>query len=207
MTTTLPAAASTTSDDLQPQSDINAMLKADIHAHDIGAPITAPNATSLPEEPTLDPVVPARPPAFKRPPSFSSSQSTTPPMSTSSLTSDFTKASLVAVPAPTNEDLLLHDLKSIAQPHDWVSTQEKTFLRWCNYYLSQRDLKLDSLHAGLSDGHLLNNLLEILSGKRLPRWRQPPCKTQVQRLDNLSIGFSVHAGRGDATGQCPGAGD
>ena len=71
----------------------------------------------------------------------------------------------------------------------WVDVQEKTFTRWCNYYLSQRDLKLDSLHDGFQDGNLLCNLVEILSGNKLPQRWKPNARTQVQRLDNLSVGF------------------
>ena len=92
-----------------------------------------------------------------------------------------------AVTASPEAVNIVEDLKTTSAD-GWQSVQQKTFLRWVNYYLSQRDLKLDGLQ-GLRDGHLLNNLLEILSGRRLPRWKQP-AKTQVQRLDNLSISFA-----------------
>ena len=84
---------------------------------------------------------------------------------------------------------LVQTLSKPSAADGWVDVQEKTFSRWCNYYLSQRDLKLDSLHDGFQDGNLLNHLVEILSGHKLQQRWKPNAKTQVQRLDNLSVGF------------------
>lgn len=84
---------------------------------------------------------------------------------------------------------MVHSLSKPSTADGWVDVQEKTFTRWCNYYLSQRDLKLATLHDSFQDGNLLNHLVEILSGHKLPQRWKPNARTQVQRLDNLSVGF------------------
>lgn len=44
----------------------------------------------------------------------------------------------------------------------------QVFTNWVNLYLGKRDLQVKDLKTDLSDGVLLCNLMEIISGKKLP---------------------------------------
>jgi len=73
---------------------------------------------------------------------------------------------------------------SEAEPN-WVRVQHKTFTRWCNTYLVERMLKVESLSTDLADGINLVNLLEIISSKQIKFNKQP--KLLMQKLENLSF--------------------
>jgi len=49
----------------------------------------------------------------------------------------------------------------------WVRIQRKTFSRWCNNFLSQRQMGIENLDKDLADGFALHNLLEILSNESI----------------------------------------
>eukprot|EP01126_Amoeba_proteus_P001005 TRINITY_DN10288_c0_g2_i11.p1 TRINITY_DN10288_c0_g2~~TRINITY_DN10288_c0_g2_i11.p1 ORF type:complete len:932 (+),score=251.20 TRINITY_DN10288_c0_g2_i11:204-2999(+) len=68
----------------------------------------------------------------------------------------------------------------------WIQTQRKTFSRWCNLYLMQRDLPITNLETDLSNGVRLWNLLEQLSGKKVfgTLIKQP--KMKIQEIQNLA---------------------
>ncbi|CAF3624454.1 unnamed protein product [Rotaria sp. Silwood1] len=52
------------------------------------------------------------------------------------------------------------------------SVQKKTFTKWMNFYLLQKNgLYVDDLYLDLRDGHLLLSLLEIFTNQTIPRER------------------------------------
>jgi len=54
----------------------------------------------------------------------------------------------------------------VADERDAV--QKKTFTKWMNFYLSQRNgLYVDDLYLDLRDGHLLLSLLEIFTNQTI----------------------------------------
>jgi retron-type reverse transcriptase len=61
----------------------------------------------------------------------------------------------------------------------WVRVQRKTFTRWCNNYLIQRNIALDSLEKDIADGVALHSLLEILSGETI---NPQPKKTSETKI-------------------------
>lgn len=68
----------------------------------------------------------------------------------------------------------------------WVKIQTKTFTRWCNDYLSQRNLKIENLRTDLSDGFLLHQLLEILSTETILPKPRVNAKMKIQKIENLN---------------------
>jgi len=63
--------------------------------------------------------------------------------------------------------------------------QKKTFTRWVNTHLADRNLKIDDLAIDLADGIMLINLLEIISTKRIKKWNKKP-RMHIQKLENLN---------------------
>jgi len=74
-------------------------------------------------------------------------------------------------------------------PTHWVDIQEKAFTRWCNNFLKQRGMRIESLKTDLADGLLLINLLEIISGKSLGRYNKHPV-IPYQKLENNNIALA-----------------
>jgi len=93
-------------------------------------------------------------------------------------------------------------------PTHWVDIQEKAFTRWCNEHLKKRGMHIDSLKTDLADGLMLINLLEIISGKKLPRYNRHPIIThQKYENNNIALDFIkseglklVNIGSEDITG-------
>jgi len=67
--------------------------------------------------------------------------------------------------------------------------QAKTFTRWCNTFLLERDLKIEVLEKELSDGVNLFNLLEILSGETIKPKVNKKAKMKLQKIENLNFSF------------------
>jgi len=68
----------------------------------------------------------------------------------------------------------------------WIKIQRKTFARWVNQMLQSRQLACsDELEQQLQDGVLLHNLLEITTGKTLPKINMKP-RIIIQRIENLN---------------------
>ena len=72
---------------------------------------------------------------------------------------------------------------------DWVTVQKKTFTRWCNTHLAERQITINDLQHDLQDGIILIHLLEILSSEKLGQYCQNP-KLRVQKMSNLSKSLS-----------------
>lgn len=68
----------------------------------------------------------------------------------------------------------------------WQLVQKKTFTRWCNMYLKRRDLKIDDLYEGIGDGVTLCHLLEITTGKKLPKFSKRP-RNRFQKINNFNV--------------------
>ena len=75
--------------------------------------------------------------------------------------------------------------RSLAADAEWKRIQKNTFTRWANEHLKQANKQIDDLQVDLGDGLKLIALLEILSGKRLPRHKEPVFR--IQKLENVTI--------------------
>lgn len=74
----------------------------------------------------------------------------------------------------------------MAQPVHWVDIQKNAFARWCNEHLKDRGLHMNDLGKDFSDGILLINLLEIISGKSVGRYNKHP-RIPTQKYENTAI--------------------
>lgn len=72
---------------------------------------------------------------------------------------------------------------------NWIDIQQNTFTRWCNEHLKARGYFIKDLKTDLSDGLLLINLLEIISGKSLGRYNKHPV-VPYQKLENCNIAIN-----------------
>lgn len=68
---------------------------------------------------------------------------------------------------------------------DRTKIQIKTFTRWVNTHLADKDLKIDDLSKDFSNGVLLIELIQIISGKKIKKWKKKP-KMMAQKLENLN---------------------
>ncbi|EGC36722.1 hypothetical protein DICPUDRAFT_46997 [Dictyostelium purpureum] len=71
---------------------------------------------------------------------------------------------------------------------NWENIQIDSFTSWINQHLSERGLSVKDLSVDFQDGVLLINLLEILSGKKIPRYVRSP-KFLQHKIDNIMIAF------------------
>eukprot|EP01126_Amoeba_proteus_P002729 TRINITY_DN10875_c0_g1_i5.p1 TRINITY_DN10875_c0_g1~~TRINITY_DN10875_c0_g1_i5.p1 ORF type:complete len:627 (-),score=128.39 TRINITY_DN10875_c0_g1_i5:614-2494(-) len=67
----------------------------------------------------------------------------------------------------------------------WVRIQMKTFTRWANSHLIERNLEIKDLQKDLSDGYLLHNLLEKLGGEDIQPKAKKGAKIAFQKLENI----------------------
>jgi filamin len=67
----------------------------------------------------------------------------------------------------------------------WAEVQKRTFTRWFNVHLAKRGLKVENLSSDLSDGIMLINLLEEISGKKIPKY-QKVVKMRIHKTENVS---------------------
>ena len=70
-------------------------------------------------------------------------------------------------------------------PTHWADIQEQVFLRWTNDELKTRGLTVHSTE-GLRSGVALCTLLEVISGKAMPRWNTHP-RTPAAKIENCSM--------------------
>ena len=66
----------------------------------------------------------------------------------------------------------------------WVGVQNRTFTRWCNSHLSDRQLKIDNLAGDLQSGVLLAQLLEVISNQSVKHYAKPGFK--IKMIENLN---------------------
>lgn len=77
-------------------------------------------------------------------------------------------------------------LQDLADDAIWKRIQQNTFTRWANEHLKTVNKYIACLEADLSDGIRLLALVEVLSGKKLPRYNARPTM-KAQKLNNVDI--------------------
>jgi len=75
-------------------------------------------------------------------------------------------------------------LQDLADDAIWKRIQQNTFTRWANEHLKTVNKYVACLEADLSDGIRLLSLVEVLSGKKLPRYNARPTM-KAQKLNNV----------------------
>ena len=68
--------------------------------------------------------------------------------------------------------------------------QIQAFIRWANDLLSSRGLEIETFPDDLKNGVLLCHLAELLTKKKLKKFRSHPT-LQAHELDNLEIAFKL----------------
>lgn len=76
--------------------------------------------------------------------------------------------------------------RELAEDAQWKKIQQNTFTRWANERLKIAAKHIDNLETDLSDGLQLIALIEILSGRRLPKHNKKP-SFRSQKLENVSV--------------------
>jgi len=76
--------------------------------------------------------------------------------------------------------------RELAEDAEWKRIQENTFTRWTNEHLRQAGSSINDLETDFSNGLKLIALLEVLSGKKMPRHNKKPT-FRSQKLENVSI--------------------
>ena len=76
--------------------------------------------------------------------------------------------------------------RDLAEDAEWKRIQENTFTRWVNEHLRQASTSINDLETDFSNGLKLIALLEVLSGKKMPKHNKKPT-FRSQKLENVSI--------------------
>lgn len=76
--------------------------------------------------------------------------------------------------------------RELAEDAQWKRIQQNTFTRWANEHLKTVNKHIENLETDLSDGLNLITLIEVLSGKKLPRHNKKP-NFRSQKLENVSV--------------------
>ncbi len=78
---------------------------------------------------------------------------------------------------------------NIFWPRVWKRIQQNTFTRWANEHLKTVHQTVMNLETDLDDGLRLISLLQVLSGKLLPKHNKKP-NFRSQKLENVSVALS-----------------
>lgn len=76
--------------------------------------------------------------------------------------------------------------RELAEDAQWKKIQQNTFTRWANEHLKTVEKHIGNLETDLCDGLRLITLIEVLSGKRLPKYNKKP-SFRSQKLENVSV--------------------
>lgn len=76
--------------------------------------------------------------------------------------------------------------RELAEDAQWKRIQQNTFTRWANEHLKSVNKHIGNLETDLSDGLRLIALIEVLSGKQLPKHNKRP-NFKSQKLENVSV--------------------
>lgn len=76
--------------------------------------------------------------------------------------------------------------RDLAEDARWKLIQQNTFTRWANEHLKTAGKAIGNLETDLGDGLRLIALIEVLSGKRLPKHNKRPT-FRSQKLENVSV--------------------
>ncbi|GAU93664.1 hypothetical protein RvY_05566 [Ramazzottius varieornatus] len=77
----------------------------------------------------------------------------------------------------------------LADDAPWKRIQQNTFTRWANEHLKTVNKNIGDLETDLGDGLRLIALIEVLSGKKLPRHNKRPT-FRSQKLENVSVALN-----------------
>lgn len=77
----------------------------------------------------------------------------------------------------------------------WQDIQKRTFTKWVNVMLKVRGYHVEDLDNDLKNGVILINLLEILSGKKIPVYNKHP-RVVNQKYENNKIAIDFIASEG-----------
>lgn len=88
-----------------------------------------------------------------------------------------------------DDEAMANAERDLAEDAEWKRIQKNTFTRWANEHLKQANKQIDNLENDLSDGLRLIALIEVLSGKRMPRHNKKPV-FRSQKLENVSIALN-----------------
>ena len=90
-------------------------------------------------------------------------------------------------PNSTEDDqVMVATERDLAEDAQWKRIQQNTFTRWANEHLKTVDKYIGNLETDLSDGLKLIALVEVLSGKKLPKHTKKPT-FRSQKLENVSV--------------------
>lgn len=87
--------------------------------------------------------------------------------------------------APDDEEMVDAE-RDLAEDAQWKKIQQNTFTRWANEHLKTVQKNVGNLETDLSDGLRLIALIEVLSGKLLPKHNKRP-NFRSQKLENVSV--------------------
>lgn len=76
--------------------------------------------------------------------------------------------------------------RDLAEDAVWKRIQQNTFTRWANEHLKTVNKSIANLETDLSDGLRLIALVEVLSGRRVPKHNKRP-NFRSQKLENVSV--------------------
>lgn len=84
------------------------------------------------------------------------------------------------------QDEMVATERDLAEDAQWKRIQQNTFTRWANEHLKTVNKHIGNLETDLCDGLRLITLIEVLSGKRLPKHNKRPT-FRSQKLENVSV--------------------
>lgn len=84
------------------------------------------------------------------------------------------------------QDEMVATERELAEDAQWKRIQQNTFTRWANEHLKTVNKHIGNLETDLCDGLRLVTLIEVLSGKRLPKHNKRPT-FRSQKLENVSV--------------------
>ena len=79
--------------------------------------------------------------------------------------------------------------RELAEDAQWKRIQQNTFTRWANEHLKSVQKQIGSLETDFCDGLRLIALVEVLSGKKLPKYNKRP-NFRSQKLENVSVALN-----------------
>lgn len=77
----------------------------------------------------------------------------------------------------------------------WAEVQKRTFTRWLNVHLVPRGLKVENISTDLEDGVALINLLEQISGQKIPKYHKQ-AKMRIHKTENVSTAMDFMRAQG-----------
>ncbi|KAJ2780851.1 alpha-actinin [Coemansia javaensis] len=88
---------------------------------------------------------------------------------------------------PGGHHLRSSSARAPAVDNSWEAVQSKTFTKWVNARLAERDLRqLNDICTDFSDGVALVHLLEIIGDASLGRFNRSP-RMRIQRIENVNL--------------------